>query len=357
MIDNLTKVPVGYCYHTWSYGDRKVSLIREDAVLAWSIDDGKSTPIIISFVKSIVPAATCDRHVIALIKQIRENAFNNSTEIKFLINNFKISGIFDNATYIKELTSDLGVQQTLNESDNKNYTAARLKSNLFSCGAILGSFGMVAVGVISMNFNTSLTGCALMLLFNRIIDPCAINPWLQKKCKIFKTSSEVTRKAQLTLTEIKRNSVPFFIEVEPLSVPSKLDENVVVSKFNWAVTCQVKMNKCGQTCDQAIFFIEGLNNGAIDYQTSGAAEQKNIKENESFIFTVHFPSLEGGLCQSPDPAPEFKKLSLWLITAEKATNLLKDFICEIDNKNSYWTKCDSWLKSKFDIAGIDPEIT
>ena len=129
------------------------------------------------------------------------------------------------------------------------------RSTLTSCGVVVAS-GICALIAPQIFFPAMIVSSGGLLnasagLYeqNRIIKNIQCNKQLQLKRNAERIDA---------LTSI---TVPFLIEIEPISEPSQIDDRVLVSKFRWAVTL---ICRNGSEGNHASVIVEGLNNGEFD---------------------------------------------------------------------------------------------
>ncbi|VHO03603.1 hypothetical protein [Candidatus Rhabdochlamydia sp. T3358] len=110
------------------------------------------------------------------------------------------------------------------------------------------------------------------------------------------------------------------IEIEPISLPSVIDERVRVSKFTWAVTL---VTHTGSEGNHARIIIEGINDGFYDEEAPQIGTAKKVEIGEKFIHLADYsPQIQSGLF-SPDALEYETRTEIWMRSSDKVKKMLE----------------------------------
>ncbi|CRX38731.1 hypothetical protein ELAC_1395 [Estrella lausannensis] len=179
-------------------------------------------------------------------------------------------------------------------------------------------------------------------------------------------SSLVPQKNLIVSEKIKpivETFFPFYIIIEPKTLPCTLDENVRVSKLRWAISliCDDTNASSGQ---HALVFIQGINDGSLSLMIN----HKPINIGERFTIISHLKS-ENEIEIKPIEESKLRfieRTQIWLLTSRKIKKMLSAMEKERDEKNTPFSilgsdsafsggghNCFTWAHSYFKEVGID----
>lgn len=149
-----------------------------------------------------------------------------------------------------------------------------------------GTLTTIAAGSVSMGLGAVSFGLGMAL--PTIVTTPYIKSFYSKETQKVKNIAE-----RVNVLAIER---PLFVEIEPISSPSHIDERIRVSKFTWAVTL---ITRDKELDSHAQIIVEGLNDGYHDIKTTRLLEMNTIEIGEKFIHLSDFnPPVRSGLLPS-----------------------------------------------------------
>ncbi len=124
------------------------------------------------------------------------------------------------------------------------------------------------------------------------------------------------------------------IEIEPISVQSKIDPRVLVSKFMWAVTLIATDSSKGSIASHADIIIEGIsdgesiNNGFFDDDFPRLGNAKPVPTGKYFMYKAGYsPHIESGIFSCENLRYK-TRTDIWMRTSSK----IKKMISAIENQ-------------------------
>lgn len=150
----------------------------------------------------------------------------------------------------------------------------------------------------------------------------------------------------------------YCIELEPISGSTCIDSKVRVSKFIWAITLLIYKGGTSKNLENhALFVVEGLNDGYF----------QEVNENNYFMNRVDYDGQRIVSTLMPGAFLRYTKRSqVWLVTAEKAKEMLENIAAEIPNPPKFCRfgsdsifsgdgeeSCFTWTRKKLKIVDIN----
>lgn len=381
-------------YQTWNVENKSVHLLRGIEDLIWNIFctvTNKSECF--NLKDSTIPSIRCHAETIALIEKIKEHSLNRSY-INFLKDDFKVVRILDNETIEKE-RRDLKIDKYMVKLDryiNNPYVdragsfqpqntlvtsgmaasgvgAIYLASNAIgaTAGAASSFFGGGVLGTIAGGFAGYVTGGVALAAGGIPLGVALVGYHLLRDRPDLKQKENLLQARSQILSPEK----PLFVEIEPISEPSQIDNRLQVSKFIWAVTLVMHG---GSTGDHTQIIVEGINNGFYDAKSRRIGMEKPIAIGEKFIHLAHYqPRIESVLFPS-EKLTFTKRTEIWMKSSEKIIPMFQQIEKEMALQEERLAQdkdlpialfgCDSlisggshscftWAREKIHMLGID----
>lgn len=329
-------------YQTWNIENKSVNLLGGMEALIWNIFctvTNKSECF--NLKDSTIPSIRCHAETIAVIEKIKEHSLNRSY-INFLKDDFKVVRILDKETIEKErrnlkkdkhmvkLAKDenpyikIGCFQpqhplvTLGETASKIGTVY-LASNVIgaTAGAASSFFGGGVLGTIAAGSAAYITG-GVALVAGGIPVGLAL-----AACNFFRDRSELNKKENIleARLEVLSPEKPLFVEIEPISKPSRIDERILVSKFTWCVTL---ITHEGSTGDHTKIIVEGINDGFYSRETPRIKNEETSDIGEKFTYMGELnPPITTKLFLSSKELLYDTRTELWMRTSDKVKKMLE----------------------------------
>ena len=108
---------------------------------------------------------------------------------------------------------------------------------------------------------------------------------------------------------------PLLIEIEPVSIPSVIDERARVSKFTWAVTLVTHMGSEG---NHAKIIVEGINDGFYSNENPRIKNENTVKNGEKFTYMAEFnPPIKSQIFLPTKKLKYDTRTEIWMVTSDR----------------------------------------
>lgn len=383
-------------HNTWVERDktgevsRTIHLLQGTDDLIWDIFSssiGKNSCFY--FKDATIPSARCHPETIALIEKIKANSLVIDS-ISHLKNDFKATRILDKETIEKECKELKREIQVINFERYiiKNSNQSLMNSPLVIPGVVASGAGSVflawntisgTAGAVSSFFGGGVLGTIAGGCAGYAAGICAVTAAgiplgiglatyhiLRARPDIEKQQNTLRNRIQIFSPE-----KPLFVEIEPISEPSRIDQRLRVSKFTWAVTLVMHG---GSTGDHTQIIVEGINNGLYGPKPPRLSTAKIVPIGKKFIHLAHYqPYIESGLFP-PEKLTFTKRTEIWMKSSKKTADMLQQIQREISLQKKQKSKqkklpialfgCDSltsggshscftWAREKIQMIDID----
>ena len=321
-------------YHKWKYDPTvRVSLTLGIEGLVWNVFQRITKECSFHhFQEATIPSLRCHPETIALIEKIKKEGLSNPSLLYRLISDFKVRVISPNnllkehealVTSYKELmlpelkkseavdlTSILGVGPAAVYAAKSVIGAGATAVKDFFGGGVFGSLAAGTTVVYTGALTFSCSAIAALTIGGYFFTKISIESYLEK-------TALFEKKKELLSPQIHK---PLLIEIEPISLPSVIDERVRVSKFTWAVTL---VTHTGSEGNHARIIIEGINDGFYDEEAPQIGTAKKVEIGEKFIHLADYsPQIQSGLF-SPDALEYETRTEIWMRSSDKVKKMLE----------------------------------
>ena len=363
-------------YHTWDLNNYEVNLIKGTNDLIWDVFSNLTQiTSFISFRESISPSARCHPETVAIINEIKNECFKDSSQIVRLVDKV----IFENeGKKWKANSFNKQLNDYIQNSFDKNRDWMLYNSWATSATVLWASGGALSTSLTAY-LGTGVIGSSASLVSLLALSQFAmvgglLIPLAYVGYNTSKGADELFD--ELINNERKINDcqkTPNLIEIEPkLTAPSSFDPRIIVCKFTWAVT--LITGPKGDSGNHAAIIVEGLDNAYFN----------GVNTNqEYFIYKSEFnPPIRARIYDKKkfqrDLLIGIQKSETWMISSEKVEVMLNSIeqekqlqqdmlndgeIIKIDYKGNESIlgkghhNCFTWAREKLKMLNIDmPKI-
>lgn len=247
-----------------------------------------------------------------------------------------------------------------------------LAKNAISTGAnaVKNYLGSGAIGSFAGDCTKIVSGSAI--LFSAVFAAALISiPFFPSESGLDTDKLDALQKRMTPLSLQK----PLLIEIEPVSIPSVIDERARVSKFNWAVTLVTHMGSEG---NHAKIIVEGINDGFYSNENPRIKNENTVKNGEKFTYMAEFnPPIKSQIFLPTKKLKYDTRTEIWMVTSDR----VKKMLASIEEEKSlqqptfnYWgihsklyklnprkldlsgkvgDNCFTWARKKLRILNID----
>lgn len=424
-------------YCSWKDPTMRIHLIRGSEGLIWNIFYRfTKQSSFFSFAETTIPSLRCHPETIALIGKIKAEPFHK-THLDFLKKDFKVIRVIDPDILRKEYEAintdlekckkalkDYEVLRTDRElllDDFDLHVAAMgsfeekhevIKKDLERCKKALelkknyeNRLKMISLGVgsgvifltskavdIATEATSNFFGDGILgFLTGRFVAATStgaalfsgfLGTILLSRMFFSPKSIEIAVDEELEFLQKKTTllaaSKPLFIEIEPISASSRIDERVRVSKFTWAVTL---ITHEGSNGNHAKIIVEGLNDGFYSNENSRIKNENTVKNGEKFTYMAEFnPPIKSQIFLPTKKLKYDTRTEIWMITSDKVKKMIESiekesFLPEEQQPFNYWgirskiyrlnpkkpwsfsgkvgDNCFTWAQRKLKLLNID----
>lgn len=322
-------------YKRWEVDNREIDLVHGSQDLLWLIycNSTKRTSVF-TVREATIPSMQCHSSTIDLIEKIKSNA-STITHVRHLQNDFTITRIIEE--------NQIQSEQLRFRYDQKRDGIASEKhlSNMYREGVGVGllagyaglsaSWGSIcaATSAVSASLGGGAVGGAIagscvglpLTLGAGVVLPIAaaagyISYSFLKTNPPRTTNIETERRIDMMLPR-----KPLFVEIEPISILSRIDPNVRVSKFMWAVGL---ITHEGWEGNHAQIIVEGINDEFYDTKYSKIKNIEMIRMGEKFTYMCEFnPPIESRLFPPEQELPYETRTLLHMRTSEQVKKMIE----------------------------------
>lgn len=235
-------------YRTWSLIEKAVRLIKFNNELSWSVSSPTAFDVVRPFKQSTIPSMICHEDTDDLIEKLKMGI--DSEVASCLDKDFIVTRVLEEHEINKECKERKKLR--VNEPRNNSILKEAVPYGYTVAGFALGKMILQGIGI------KLIQGTALS-----IIGPGIVGVFLPiaayEGYKAIKNVSNI--KESLTPTSSIEKQI--FIEIEPFSVKSRIDERAMVSKFTWSVT--VITGPEGPAGNHTSILIEGIDSSNFSF--------------------------------------------------------------------------------------------
>lgn len=324
---------VNFCsiFNTWKTAKKEnedISLVCGPEGLAWHVFNGDiNRKYFLDFQKATIPSLHCHPETIALIEKIKTETFDNFPLLYRLIKDFKVRVIS-----VKKLEENLNQEKSRALRIQKFYpflSALTVDNQGLYPYLGLASAFLFRKSIISAvkDTNRLFGGGVFGAVMGLYVGKCVLQTtgsflpalyWIKNSCSFVMPDTFCKKQESL-----QKRSLPlqdYLIEVEPISIPSQIDERIHVSKFTWAVTLVTNSGCFG---NHAQIIIEGINDGFYNQDSARIGEAKEVEIGEKFIHLADFsPKIDYGLLSS-DKLTYETRTETWMRSSEQVKKMLE----------------------------------
>ncbi|MDP1880223.1 MAG: hypothetical protein Q8K60_04715 [Parachlamydiaceae bacterium] len=332
-----------HSYKKWNLIDKEISLLKGNDLLLWHIFFTSTQKNLVLSFQDTIPSERCHPNTIALVDKIKSNSLTRDS-IEVLIKNFKITRIIDDEILqIEEII--------LKYQRNLNPFIVNLSTLFLASGSIYASSSCVTKVVKSTSeffgggYVAAVPSVVVGLYFGAMAASFGVIPIACKKAyDIQLILKELKKRAEQNQFILPNENK--YIEIEPISMPSKLDERVLVSKFTWAVT--MITGPKGASKNHAAIVIEGLANDFFRNTINN-----EILDGEYFMFKseINPPIVSYFYHENvyrSDCKEGIRRSEIWMRQSDKVIQMLENID---EEKNSNRKKRESGQALKFNSTG------
>ena len=148
---------------------------------------------------------------------------------------------------------------------------------------------------------------------------------------------------------------PLFVEIEPISLPSEIDDRMLVSKFTWAVALVTRRGKCQ---NHAQIIVEGINDGFYNEQNNYIQGVENLQLVAKFAYMCELkPPINSKIFTKEEKLNFFSRSEIWMRSACQTKKMIENIEQEkatFSYSFNYWGIRSMFYKfnpQKFNLSG------
>lgn len=342
-------------YKRWEVDNQEIDLVHGHQDLLWLIycKSTKKTSVF-TIKEATIPSTQCHCTTINLIEKIKSNALT-ITHVRHLQKDFTVTRIIEE----KEIQSEqlkFHYDQRRDGIDSERHLNNMYREGL-GVGLFAGYAGLsaswssicAATSAVSASLGGGAVGGAIagscvglpLTLGAGVVLPIAaaagyISYSFLKTNPPRRTNIETERRIDMMLPR-----KPLFVEIEPISILSRIDPNVRVSKFIWAVSL---ITHGGASNNHAQIVVEGINDGFYNSESTRSSHTKEVSIGEKFIHISDFNPPVRSRLFSPEKFSFATRTEIWLKTSSDVQKMLKAIQKEQESNVAFNIKgIDSFL--------------
>ena len=291
---------------SWHVENKEVHLLPDTDHLLWNIVEESTTEdLFFPFEEVTIPSERCHLETVALIEKIKADSLNRTYK-NYLKTDFQVVRVLTPEEIPEEIRQNEKIQLSLLDNQEKEIKSNVNKGFVIGTGtgsAALylswnaigtatataaswlgsGTMATIATGALGVGLGTASFGLGMMLPL------CHFMPKIQS---LYATELEKARHIEKHINDLIIER-PLFVQIEPRSLPSEIDDRMRVSKFTWAVTL---VTHGGDFDNHAQIVVEGLNDGYFTTESSVFKTMKPILTGEKFVYLSDLkPPVRSGL--------------------------------------------------------------
>lgn len=317
--------------NTWHVENKEVHLLPDTDHLVWNIVQESNTEnLFFPFEEVTIPSERCHLETVALIEKIKADSLNRVYK-NYLKNDFQVVRVLTPEEIPKEIRQNEKAQVSLlnnQEKEMKSHVnkglaigtgtgSAALYLSWNAIGAATataaswlgsGTVATLATGALGVGLGTASFGLGMALpLFH----------FMPKIESLYTTEMGKARHVANHINELIIER-PLFVEIEPISFPSEIDDRMLVSKFTWAVTL---VTYRGSFHNHAQIVVEGLNDGYFSSEGS-FKRMKPISMGEKFVYLSELnPPVQSGLLP-PGTLKFVTRTEMWMRSSSRVKKMI-----------------------------------
>lgn len=375
-------------YKRWEVDNQEIDLVHGDQDLLWLIYCNSTKRTSVFTVKeATIPSAQCHSSTIDLIEKIKSNALT-ITHVRHLQNDFEVTRILDeNQVQSEQSRFDYDRRREGLDSEKhlNNMYREGLGVGLFAGYAGLSaSWGSIcaATSAVSASFGGGVLGGAIagscvgvpLTLGAGVVLPIAAAAGYISYSFLNRDPPRITNTKTERRIDMMLPRKRLFVEIEPISILSRIDDNVRVSKFMWAVGL---ITHEGSEGNHAQIIVEGISDEFYGSKYSKIKNVEMIRVGEKFTYMCEFnPPVESTLFLPEQEIPHETRTPLHMRTSEQVKKMIEAIEKEkLENpKFNLWGKksiiykfnlqklnlsgrvgdnCLTWSREKLKMVDID----
>lgn len=168
-------------------------------------------------------------------------------------------------------------------------------------------------------------------------------------------SQDISKQA----TSLIKSIMPFYVVVEPKTIPSIIDPHVKLSKLRWSACLVFGSGCCGQHTE---LIVEGINDGFFPEE-----KENHPKKGESFLYLLHLTGPNSIKFKLLDPAifTYKERTQVFLFPSKKVKKMINDTIDESEKPIKFNAlgcdsifsgrahSCFTWARDKLRKMGLE----
>lgn len=318
---------------SWHIENKNIHLLPDTDYLLWNIVEESTTEdLFFPFQEVTIPSERCHLETVALIEKIKADSLNRVYK-NYLKNDFQVVRVLTPEEIPEEIRQNEKAQLSLLDNQEKEIksnvnkglaigtgtggAALYLSWNVIGAATTTaaswlgsGTMATIATGALGVGLGTASFGLGMALpLFH----------FMPKIQSLYATEMGKARHVANHIHELIIERA-LFVEIEPISFPSEIDNRMLVSKFTWAVTL---VTHGGDFDNHAQIVVEGLNDGYFTLESSVFKTMKPILTGEKFVYLSDLkPPVRSGLLP-PNNLLFATRTEIWMRDSNKVKEMME----------------------------------
>ena len=354
--------------NTWHVENKEVHLLPNTDHLVWNIVQESNTEnLFFPFEEVTIPSERCHLETVALIEKIKADSLNRTYK-NYLKTDFQVVRVLTPEEIPEEIRQNEKIQLSLldnQEKETKSNVNKGLAIGTGTGGAALylswnaigaatttaaswlgsGTVATFATGALGLGLGTASFGLGMALpLFH----------FMPKIESLYTTEMEKARHVANHINELIIER-PLFFEIEPISLPSEIDDRMLVSKFTWAVALVTRRGKCQ---NNAQIIVEGINDGFYNEQNNYIQGVENLQLVAKFAYMCELkPPINSKIFTKEEKLNFFSRSEIWMRSACQTKKMIENIEQEkatFSYSFNYWGIRSMFYKfnpQKFNLSG------
>lgn len=308
-------------YRTWCIPGKAVRLIKYNKELSWSVSSPPDFDVVRPFKGSTISSLICHEDTQSLIEILKMGRDDHIASC--LDKDFIVTRVLEEEEFEKEHKERK--KHRKNEPPYDSLVVKAVCGGYNIAGLALGKMFFQGIGI------TLIEGTAMSIIgpgMVGIILPIAVYETYRSiknlPNKKHLVNDGISKQQEITSSSIEK---PIFIEIEPISVHSLIEQNAKISKFTWSVT--LITGPQGYLFNHASILIEGIASSNFSF---------GVKEGEYFMCQAHLvPPVKTRLITKEKFKSWFKdgfgRSVVWMRSSQKVSNMLMEIMKERHEQN------------------------
>lgn len=354
--------------NTWHLENKEVHLLPDTNQLLWNIVEESNTEgLFFSFQEVTIPSERCHLETVALIEKIKEDSLNRTYK-NYLKTDFHVVRVLTPGEIPEEIRENEKNQLSLLDNQEKETKSnvnkglaigtgtgsAALYLSWNAIGAATGTaaswlgsgtMATIATGALGVGLGTASFGIGMALpLFH----------FMPKIESLYTTEMGKARHVANHIHELIIER-PLFVEIQPISLPSEIDDRMLVSKFTWAVTL---VTHGGDFDNHAQIIVEGINDGFYNEQNNYIQGVENLELGAKFAYMCELkPPINSKIFTKEEKLNFFSRSEIWMRSAFQTKKMIENIEQEkatFSYSFNYWGIRSMFYKfnpQKFNLSG------